>query len=80
MPPQTTPCRPSQISKAVVRGNLASYSLFLLFGSMALANAIVDLPNQKKRSKDLEAHRGHFTQQGGEQDGGGQSFTRPEPK
>jgi hypothetical protein len=42
-----------QISKAVVRGNFASYSIFLILGTMSLATAIADLPNQKELFEKL---------------------------
>jgi hypothetical protein len=47
-------CDPRQIRKAVVRGNLASYVIFLIFGLSALASALADLPHQKERSKELQ--------------------------
>lgn len=47
-------CEPSRISKAVICGNLASYSLFLLLGAFALSSAIADLPNQRKRSGEFQ--------------------------
>ena len=49
-------CEASQISTAVVRGKLASYSLFILLGVISLSTAITDLPNQKKRFKALQKH------------------------
>lgn len=70
-------CDPSQISKAVVRGNLASYSLFLLLGAISLSTAIADLPNQKQRFKEFREHQERYKQQRGEQDGADQN---PEPK
>lgn len=45
-------CDPAQISMAVVRGNLASYSIFLIFGIISLSAAITDLPKQKERFKE----------------------------
>lgn len=44
----------AEISKAVIRGNLASYSLFLLFGLYALISAISDYPAEKERFKNLK--------------------------
>ncbi|MES2571511.1 MAG: hypothetical protein V4710_15840 [Verrucomicrobiota bacterium] len=44
---------PLQISKAVVRGNLVSYSLFLILGLIVLWNALEEFPNQKARFKEL---------------------------
>lgn len=71
---------PSLISSAVVRANLASYSIFLVFGVIALTNAMSDLPNQKQRFKENRERREAYRKQRGEQDGTGQPATRPESK
>ncbi len=41
------------LSKAVIRGNLASYSLFLILGVVALWGAMVNLPEQRARFEEL---------------------------
>lgn len=47
------PCKdPTLISKAVVRGNLASYCLFLVMGLLGLVIAIADLPSRKEYFED----------------------------
>lgn len=38
---------PAAIAGAVVRGNLATYAIFLLLGLAGLAHAVNDLPNQR---------------------------------
>lgn len=43
-----------QISRAVVRGNLASYSLFLILSFHALSSAMTDLPEQKARFQERQ--------------------------
>lgn len=50
-------CEQTQITKAVVRGNLASYSVFLILGVISLMSAIEDLPNQRKRFEDIRERR-----------------------
>jgi hypothetical protein len=60
-------CDPSQISKAVVQGNLASYSLFLILGAYSLSTAIADLPNQRERFKEFRERQESYRQQRGEQ-------------
>ena len=60
-------CDPSQISKAVVQGNLASYSLFLILGAYSLSTAIADLPNQRERFKEFRERQERYRQQRGEQ-------------
>ncbi len=71
---------PSQISTAVVRGNLASYSIFLVFGVIALSSAIADLPNQKQRFKEFRERQEAYRNQQGEQGGADQPATAPESK
>ena len=58
-------CDASRVSTAVIRGNLASYSLFLILGVMGLMNALEDLPNQKAR---FEEHRERQEQYRAERD------------
>lgn len=58
----------SQISKAVVRGNLASYSLFLIFGVFGLSTAISDLPKQRERVREFRERQERYKRQLGEQD------------
>ena len=50
-------CDPRQVSKAVVQGNLASYSIFLIFGLCSLASALADLPHQKARYQEQRERR-----------------------
>jgi hypothetical protein len=69
---------PSQISTAVVRGNLASYSIFLIFGVIALTNAMADLPNQKQRFWEFRERQDAYRKQQGEQGVAPQSATRSE--
>jgi|GEM_PF-1894901 len=57
---------PSQISSAVVRGNLASYSIFLIFGLISLSAAIADLPNQKQHFKEFRERQEVYRKQRGE--------------
>ena len=73
-------CEPSRISSAVVRGNLASYCIFLAFGVVALSSAIADLPNQKQRFKEFRERQETYRNQLGEQDGADQPATAPELK
>ena len=73
-------CEPSRISSAVVRGNLASYCIFLAFGVVALSSAIADLPNQKQRFKEFRERQETYRNQLGEQDGADQPATAPESK
>lgn len=40
---------PAAIAGAVVRGNLATYAIFLILGLAGLAHAVNDLPNQKEK-------------------------------
>ena len=70
----------SMISSAVVRGNLASYSIFLALGVISLTDAIADLPNQKQRFMQNRERQEAYRKQQGEQDGTGQPATRPESK
>ena len=72
-------CDPSQISKAVVRGNLASYSVFLILGAISLSTAIADLPNQKIIFKEREERRERHQRQL-DADGGRAPDARPESK
>ncbi len=58
---------PAMISVAIVRANLASYSIFLVFGVIALTNEISDLPNQKQRFKELRERQKVSLNQQGEQ-------------
>ena len=67
---------PAPISTAVVRGNLASYSIFLILGVMALANAMADLPHQKNRFRELRERPDAHRRQQGEQTGTGQPAAR----
>lgn len=62
-------CARSQISTAVVRGNLASYSIFFVLGVFALSTAIADMPKQKQRFKELHERHEAYRQQLGEQGG-----------
>ena len=73
-------CEPSQISIAVVRGNLATYFIFLVFGAIALSSAIADLPNQKKRFKEFRERQETYRNQQGAQDGIVQPATAPKSK
>lgn len=68
----------SRISKAVVCANLASYSIFLIFGVFALSEAIADLPNQRERVREFQERQESYKLQRGEQAGAGQPATRPE--
>ena len=61
-------CELSRISSAVVRGNLTSYSLFLVFGVITLSSAIADLPNQKQHFKEFREHQEPHRNQLDEQD------------
>ena len=58
---------PAQISSAIVHANLASYSVFLVFGVIALTNAVADLPNQKQRFKEFRERQETYRKQPGEQ-------------
>jgi len=74
-------CEPSRISSAVVRGNLTSYSLFLIFGVITLSSAIADLPNQKQHFKEFREHQETYRNQldeQGEQNKTTQHSTSPE--
>ena len=71
-------CEPSRISSAVVRGNLTSYSLFLVFGVITLSSAIADLPNQKQHFKEFREHQETHRNQLNEQDETTQHPTSPE--
>lgn len=55
-------CDPAQVSKAVIRGNLVSYSLFLLIGIVSLSAALADLPNQRARFQEIEERRAQQNQ------------------
>lgn len=59
----------SKITKAVVCGNLASYSIFLIFGLVALANALIELPDQKARYEEFRENQERLKKRTGEQDG-----------
>ena len=67
----------SQISRAVVCGNLASYSLFLIIGLFALSNSIDDLPNQKARFERNRERLESFKQPRRNQDGADQPAIAP---
>ncbi|HRX56108.1 MAG TPA: hypothetical protein P5016_16460 [Verrucomicrobiales bacterium] len=56
---------PSKISSAIVRGNLASYGLFLLLGAIQLSTAIADLPGQRERFKEIRERQERAKQQRG---------------
>ncbi len=71
-------CEPFRISSAVVRGNLASYGIFLAFGVVALSSAIADLPKQKQRFKEFRERQETYRNHLGEQDGADQPVTAPE--
>lgn len=71
---------PSPISTAVVRGNLASYNIFLILGVMALANAMADLPHQKNRFRELRERQDAYRRQQGKQAGAGQPAARSQPE
>ena len=58
----------SQISKAVVCANLASYSLFLAFGVFSLSTAIADLPKQRERVREIRELQERYKRQQGEQE------------
>ena len=45
-------CDRALLRKAVVRGNLATYSVFLIFGLVALGDAIEELPERKNRFRE----------------------------
>jgi len=47
----------SQISKAVIRGNLVSYFLFLLLGAYMLSDALVNFPDQKPEQYEERLER-----------------------
>lgn len=68
----------AQISNAVVRGNLATYSIFLIFGVIALTNAMAALPNQKQRFREFRERQDAYRKQRGEQGVAPQSATRSE--
>ncbi len=68
----------TQISTAVVRGNLASYSIFLMFGVIALTDAMADLPNQKQRFREFRERQDDYRKQRGEPGVAPQSATRSE--
>ncbi len=71
----------SKISRAVVWGNLASYSIFLIPGVVALSSALVELPNRKAHYEELhKERRARLKQLSGEQDGAEQPATRSESK
>jgi hypothetical protein len=55
-----------KISKAIVRGNLASYTIFLIIGLVTLSSAIDDLPNQQARFEEHRERRERWKQQRGE--------------
>jgi len=55
-------CDPVQLKKAVVRGNLASYSIFLALGMWGLSNAIADLPNRKALFEEFQERQREFKQ------------------
>jgi hypothetical protein len=50
-------CKAEEVSRAVVRGNLATYCLFLLLGVFALVQAIGDHPRQKERFERMRIQR-----------------------
>ena len=50
-------CEPAQVKKAVVRGNLASYGIFLTIGLIPLTTALNDLPRQKAKYKERQEQR-----------------------
>ena len=56
-------CEASKISTAVIRGNLASYCIFLIFGVISLLSAINDLPNQKQKFKGYREHQRTYQDQ-----------------
>ena len=68
---------PSRVSSAVIRGNLASYTMFLIMGAVGFMSALDDLPNQKAR---FERHRERQKQYRGEQDGARQPTTALDSK
>jgi hypothetical protein len=70
---------PSLISRAVVRGNLASYTIFLILGVVSLSSALADLPRQKTRHAEFRERR-ELKKQQGEPDAAGQPATRSESK
>lgn len=45
---------PAEISKAVIQGNLATYSLFLALGSFSLHRALTSFPEDQKRHQERE--------------------------
>jgi hypothetical protein len=50
-------CDSTQIRKAVVRGNLASYGIFLILGLGTLATALADLPHRKAEYEARQERR-----------------------
>lgn len=68
----------SRISKAVVCANLASYSIFLIFGVSALSTALADLPNQRERVREFRERQDKL--QRGEQDAAEQPPPDPTQK
>lgn len=70
-------CDPSRVSSAVVRGNLASYSLFLVIGAIGFISALEDLPNQKARFEGRRERQKHYR---GTQDRAVQPATAVESK
>ena len=46
-----------QVSRAVVRGNLCTYTLFMIVGIAGLSSAIQDLPNRKTRFEEIRSRR-----------------------
>ncbi len=48
---------PAKVSKAVILGNLASYSIFIVLGVIGLVSALEDLPNQKAKFEKAREHQ-----------------------
>jgi len=42
-------CNLSELSKAVIRGNLATYGIFLVLGILQVSSSLADLPERKAR-------------------------------